>query len=134
LARGAGGTLLLLVSGEPDAMRLRPAAAYRLRSASGRVWPASGLGSRSRDRGRDHRRSYCWRARWAAVRAAMVSKMFISARVNGRVYLAERSLKGSSKLLWSIATVAATAGPNRVEAAEVPKQIRRKGYRALARW
>jgi hypothetical protein len=57
--------------------------------------------------------------------------MFISKPVAGRIYIAKRSSKGYCKLLWSIVPVSPTTGESRIEAAAVPRLIRRKAYRVL---
>jgi hypothetical protein len=57
--------------------------------------------------------------------------MFISAPVNGRAYVAERSRKGTKKSLWSVMPMEPTSGGIRIEAREVPRLIRRKAYRPL---
>jgi hypothetical protein len=59
--------------------------------------------------------------------------LFISAPIDGRIYVAERSRKGSVKLLWSIMPHAPVAPDVRVEANEVPMAIRRQAYRALGK-
>jgi hypothetical protein len=60
----------------------------------------------------------------------MVRGIYISAPIDGRIYVAERSRKGSSKLLWSV--MPAHDGPDvRIEAGNVPYRIRRQGYRHL---
>jgi hypothetical protein len=61
-----------------------------------------------------------------------VTAVFISAPINGRIFLAARSRKGYRRLLWSAVPVAPTAGEIRIKAAEVPRLIRRQAYRVLA--
>jgi len=56
----------------------------------------------------------------------LICGIFISAPHNGTIFIAERSRKGSRKLLWS------THG-QRIEANTVPYQIRRQAYRHLAK-
>lgn len=54
--------------------------------------------------------------------------MFISKPIDGMVYLAERSRKGSKKLMWSVMPVEPIAADVRIDAGEVPRLIRRKAY------
>jgi hypothetical protein len=59
--------------------------------------------------------------------------IFTSAPHNGRVYVAERSRKGYSKLLWSVLPKAPTGGDVPIEARLVPFAIRRQAYRYLGK-
>jgi hypothetical protein len=62
----------------------------------------------------------------------MMHGIFISAPHAGDVYVAERSRKGSRKLLWSIMPAAPIAPDMRIAACAVPIGIRRQAYRHLA--
>jgi hypothetical protein len=55
--------------------------------------------------------------------------MFISEPHEGQIYIAERSRKGSSKFLWSVMPVEPVAADVRIEARDVPRQIRRRAYK-----
>jgi hypothetical protein len=59
--------------------------------------------------------------------------IFISAPHNGQVYVAERSRKGYSKLLWSVLPKAPTGDDVPIEARLVPFAIRRQAYRYLGK-
>jgi hypothetical protein len=59
--------------------------------------------------------------------------VFISKPVDGHIYIAERSRKGSRRLLWSAMPVAPIAGNVRIEARDVPHIIRRAAYRLFER-
>jgi hypothetical protein len=62
-----------------------------------------------------------------------VTDMYISPRLNGVVYVAELPRRGAGRingLLWSRVTVEPIAdGERRIDAAQVPKRIRRAAYR-----
>jgi hypothetical protein len=49
------------------------------------------------------------------------------------IFIAERSRRGSRKLLWSCIPVAQLAGDIRIDASEVPNWIRRKAYKLFER-
>jgi len=58
--------------------------------------------------------------------------IFISRPTEGQIFVAERSRKGSVKLLWSV--MPGLGGADiRIDAAEVPYHIRRQAYRWLAK-
>jgi hypothetical protein len=59
--------------------------------------------------------------------------LFISAPFNAQIFIAERSRKGSRKLLWSIMPEAPVAADVRIEACAVPLAIRRQAYRHLGK-
>jgi len=52
--------------------------------------------------------------------------LYISRPHDGLVYVAERSCKGSQKLLWSLIPREPFGPEFRVDAADVPREIRRK--------
>lgn len=54
--------------------------------------------------------------------------MFISKPTGGQIFIAERSRKGSAKLLWSMMPVAPVEADCRVEASRVPRRIRKQAY------
>lgn len=54
--------------------------------------------------------------------------MFIRIHEN-RIFIAEPSRKGSKKLLWSVMPRTPSGTDVRVDAADVPKRIRRQAYR-----
>ena len=45
------------------------------------------------------------------------------------MYAAERSRRGSQKLLWAVMAITAIATEVRINAREVPKPIRRRAYK-----
>jgi hypothetical protein len=55
--------------------------------------------------------------------------VFISEPHDGVIFIAERSRRGSRKLLWSSMPVVRITADVRIEAREVPNRIRRKAYR-----
>jgi hypothetical protein len=58
--------------------------------------------------------------------------IYISAPLEGTVFVAERSRKGG-RFLWSTLPVAPIAGDSRINARQVPRAIRRAAYRHLAK-
>jgi hypothetical protein len=59
--------------------------------------------------------------------------MYISQPIDGVVYIAERpryrSMGRVNGLAWSVVPVAPTSGFTRIDAARVPKAVRRQAYR-----
>ena len=64
---------------------------------------------------------------------AGMTGIYISEPHGGQYYIAERSRRGSLKLLWSSMPVEPTAADRRIEARLVPYRIRRQAYRRLNR-
>jgi hypothetical protein len=62
----------------------------------------------------------------------MIAGIFISKPYRARFYIAERSYKGSQKLLWSVMPETLNVDYLRVDAHDVPRLIRRQAYRVLA--
>jgi len=59
--------------------------------------------------------------------------LYISQPLGGRIFVAERSRKGSTKLLWSVMPQGSFATDVRIEARAVPYHIRRQAYRWLGK-
>jgi hypothetical protein len=59
--------------------------------------------------------------------------LFISAPIDGRIYVAERSAKGHLNLLWSVISATLLGREQRIDAHCVPIVIRRQAYRRLAK-
>ena len=59
--------------------------------------------------------------------------LYISRPHDGLVYFAERSRKGSQKLLWSVIPREPFGPELRVDATDVPREIRRQAYRHLGK-
>jgi hypothetical protein len=57
--------------------------------------------------------------------------IFISKPHAGQIYIAERSRRGSRRLLWSVMPHAPVAADVRIKVQAVPLKIRRQGYRVL---
>lgn len=55
--------------------------------------------------------------------------MFISEPHAGHIFIAERSRRGSKKLLWSVMPVAPVAADVRIEPRAVPAPLRRRAYK-----
>jgi hypothetical protein len=55
--------------------------------------------------------------------------MFISEPHEGQIYIAERSRRGSKKLIWSVMPVAPVAADVRIEPRAVPAPVRRQAYK-----
>jgi hypothetical protein len=53
--------------------------------------------------------------------------MYISKPVNGRIYVAQPSVK-YNKYIWQVVPVAPTGGFERIAARLVPKRIRKRAY------
>jgi hypothetical protein len=62
----------------------------------------------------------------------MIAGIYISKLYRAQFYIAERSYKGSQKLLWSTMPEALDVDYMRVDANCVPRLIRRQAYRVLA--
>jgi hypothetical protein len=59
--------------------------------------------------------------------------IFISAPLDGRIYVAERSAKGHLTLLWSVVSATLLGCEQRIDAHRVPIVIRRQAYRRLGK-
>jgi hypothetical protein len=59
--------------------------------------------------------------------------IFISAPIAGLIYIAERSVKGQLKLLWSVMPELPLAPDQRIVSCQVPIKIRRQAYRFLGK-
>jgi hypothetical protein len=57
--------------------------------------------------------------------------IFISAPVDGQIYVAERSPKGHRTFLWSIVSATLIGHEQRINPRQVPHHIRRRAYRHL---
>jgi hypothetical protein len=59
--------------------------------------------------------------------------IFISAPIDGQIYVAERSAKGSAKFLWSMINATLLGQEQRINPRQVPHHIRRQAYRHLGK-
>jgi hypothetical protein len=59
--------------------------------------------------------------------------IFISAPIDGHIFVAERSGKGHLKLLWSVVSATLLGREQRIDAHRVPIVIRRQAYRRLGK-
>jgi hypothetical protein len=63
----------------------------------------------------------------------MMHGIFISAAVDGRIFIAERSAKGHLTLLWSVVSATLLGCEQRIDAHRVPIMIRRQAYQHLGK-
>ena len=61
----------------------------------------------------------------------MTHGIYISRPCDASIYVAERSRKGSRRLLWSVMPERSIIPERRIDASQVPTRIRRQAYRIL---